>query len=99
MEFNVIIYNPNKEAFEPYNVIPYLLDQYKKIRPKNRKPTNKEEMITFIEAESRYQWWARCQYEVIISDWPTETTKEKWDIHKQVMMNISAIADALLKMV
>lgn len=99
MEFNVIIYNPNKEAFEPYNVIPYLLDQYKKIKSKSRKPTNKEEMITFIEAESKYQWWARCQYEIILSDWPTASHREKWDVHKQVMMNISIIADILLKMI
>ena len=99
MEFNVIIYNPNKKIFESYNIIPYLLGQYKKINPKNRKPTNKEEMEAFIESESRYQWWSRCQYELILLDWPAGTTKEKWDIHRQVMMNISIIADILLEMV
>ena len=33
-EFNVIIYEPNRKQFEPYDVIPYFVKCYKKLRRK-----------------------------------------------------------------
>ena len=44
-----------------------------------------------------YMWWSRCQYEILISDWPSQRNIEKWDIHKQVMMNIEVIVDHFIK--
>ena len=42
-------------------------------------------------------WWARCEYEIIICGWPNTDTQEKWDIHRQVMMNIDIITRILME--
>lgn len=92
-EFNVIVEDVNRREFIPYNVIPYLVRQYKEAK---NKPTTFEEFKTFIEKESKYQWWARCEYEVILKEWPTGQREEKIDVHWQVMMNINTITEILM---
>lgn len=69
---------------------------YKKAKAENR-PKTFDEFKKFIEAESRYPWWSRCEYEIMLRGWPNEATCEKIDVHKQVMMNIDAIAEILMK--
>lgn len=91
--FNVIIEDVNRREFIPYNVIPYLVEQYNKAK---NKPTTFEEFKSFIEKESKYQWWARCEYEIILKEWPTGKKEEKIDVHWQVMMNIDIIAEILM---
>ena len=88
-EFNVIIYNPSSSKFEKYNVIPYFINCYK--AQKKNKPITYEEMKTFVASRSMYQFWARCQYEIILSDWPCEKEKYKLDVHEQIMNNIDLI--------
>ena len=83
--FNVIWYNFNAKKFEAYDIMPHLISVYKH---KKKKP---EDIEKFITEESMYKWWARCEYEIILKDWPCSTIKEKWDIHKQIMMNIDVV--------
>lgn len=94
MKFNVIYFNFNAKKFQEYDIFPYLTDRYKS---EKEKPTSFEEFKQFIINKSRYMWWARCEYEVILSDWPCLKTKEKWDIHKQVMMNIDVITKLFIE--
>ena len=76
-EFNVIEYSINKKEFIPYNIIPYLVSQYK---IKRDKPKTFDEFKEFFKNESLYQWWARCEYEVILSPWPyTVSPSERYD--------------------
>ena len=91
--FNVI-YERNGE-FLPYDIMPYLVEQYKKI--KRNKPKTYEEIEKFIKGTSMYQWWARCEYEIILSDWPCQKVEEKWDIYRQIMLNIDIITDVFIK--
>lgn len=91
--FYVIHQDFNLKVFEPYDIMPYLIERYNKIK---NKPKTKDDFIEFIKSESMYQWWSRCEYEIIICGWPNQDTQEKWDIHKQVMMNIEVIADILM---
>lgn len=88
-EFNVILWDPNKKKFIPYNVIPYLVKQYKE----KKFSGTFEELKKFIKGCSTYQWWARCEYEIILSDWPGCKTQKKIDIHSQVMMNLDLITE------
>lgn len=92
-QFNVIIWDFNLKKFIPYNVIPYLEDCYQE---KKDKPKTFEEFKTFIEKESMYQWWSRCEYEVILKSWPAGNFEKKIDVHQQVMMNIDIIAEILI---
>lgn len=87
--FNVIIEDNGK--FKAYDIMPYLLRTYKE----KYKGTilDGSSIKEFIDKESMYQWWSRCEYEIILSDWPCQKKSEKWDIYKQIQMNIDIIAD------
>ena len=77
-EFNVIVYDINKKEFVPYNIIPYLVSQYK-IKIDN-KPKTFDEFKEFVKNKSMYQWWSRCEYEVILSPWPyTSSPSERYN--------------------
>lgn len=91
--FNVIWENFNARKFEPYNIMPYFINKY--IKAEN-KPKTFDEFKKFIESESMYMFWGRCEYEIIISDWPPSGKEEKWDIHRQIMMNIDIITEILM---
>ena len=76
-EFNVLVYNINSKKFESYNVIPYLLSCYEK---KEEKPKTFDEFKEFIKRKSQYQWWARCEYEIVLGPWPyTASPSERYD--------------------
>lgn len=60
-------------------------------------PETRAELREFIESESRYTYWARCEYEMIIHGWPVRKNDYKIDAHEQVMMNIDVIVDMLAK--
>ena len=75
--------HPDTESntYKEYYKTPVTLDEFKK----------------FIKAESMYQYWARCEYEMICHGWPVRKNDYKLDVHEQIMMNIDIIADILLK--
>ena len=83
--FNVICYSSITDKFEAYDIMPHLISVY------NRKEQKPEDIRKFIIEESMCQWWSRCEYEMIIKDWPGNTIEEKWDVHKQVMMNLDVV--------
>ena len=95
-QFNVIWYNCNKKDFEPYDIMPYLVDEYKKSKKKLK---TFEEFKEFVNSTSMYQWWSRCEYEIILSDWPPSGIEKKWDIYKQILMNINLITSLLMESV
>lgn len=99
--FNVINYNFNKKKFEAYNVIPYLVQQYNDTIRTKYKPTPKtfKEFKKFIKEESMYQFWSRCQYEIILTDWPSQKHAEKWDVYKQIIMNLDTITKIVMESV
>lgn len=92
MKFNVIIENNGK--FIPYDVIPFLVRCYNESKDK---PHTEEEFSAFIKKWAQYQWWSRCEYEIILVDWPGQKKEKKIDVHDQVMMNIDIITRILMK--
>lgn len=91
--FNVIWYNINKDKFEPYDVMPYLISEYKDSKSKLK---TFKEFKDFVEKKSMYMYWSRCEYEIILQDWPCQKTEEKWDIYQQIMMNIDVVTQILM---
>ena len=76
-EFNVIIHDINSKEFKSYNIIPYLLRCYKESKCK---PKTFDDFKKFITKNSMYQWWSRCEYEVILGPWPyTSSPSERYD--------------------
>lgn len=95
-KFNVIIYDINHHKFKPYDVMPYLRDRYQEARAKD-KPVTTEQFQEFVKSNAMYQWWSRCEYEIILRCWPNLNVEEKWDVYQQVMMNIELITELLMK--
>lgn len=92
-KFNVIVENINRRAFTSYDVIPYLVKQYHKSK---NKPKTLDEFKKFILGESMYQWWSRCEYEIVLETWPTSDVNKKIDVHWQVQMNIDIISEIVM---
>lgn len=90
-KFNVIIEDNGK--FVPYDIMEYLINKWES---SDIKPYSFKEVREFIKKEAMYQWWSRCQYEIIISDWPSSSKEEKWDVYRQIMMNIENITILLM---
>ena len=82
--------NFNQRKIEPYDIFNHhsfnedIKDIYKK---------NKDDFDSFSEQVKRslmYYFWSKCEWEVIISDWPPSTkekVEEKVDAYDQVMLN------------
>ena len=96
--FNVIIYDPNLREFVKYDIIPYLIRTYnKKKERKETLPETFDEFKNFVKSESQYQFWARCEYEIILIDWPCQQKYEKWDVYKQIMMNLDIVTKVFME--
>lgn len=102
-KFNVCIWDCNRQMFIPYDVIPYFVKAYKELKKKkslqkwNPLPVTFEEFKKFIEKESQYQFWGRCEYEIIIVDWPNQKREKKVDVHNQIMMNIDVVTRLVME--
>lgn len=94
--FNVINFNFNSKKFEAYDVMPYFVNCYNKEK-KDKRPTTFDEFKEFVKSNSTYMYWARCEYEIIISDWPNEKTNKKIDVHWQIMNNIDVVTKLLIE--
>ena len=104
--FNVINWDSNRKVFEPYDVIPYFVDAYNRVVknhkefPKNdhyKVPETFEEFKKFVIDEGHYQFWGRCEYEIILVDWPCQKHEEKWDVYQQIMMNLDLVTRILME--
>ena len=94
--FNVLFWDFNKSTPGPYDVLPYFRRRYEECKKKER-PVTKDQWKEFIERWGRYQYWARCEYETIIGQWPPTDKSYKLDIWEQISWNLDLIAEILLK--
>lgn len=97
MKYNVIIWDVNRQEFIPYDIFPYLKKAYQEAIEREEEPKTFDEFKEFIRKESMYMWWGRCEYEIILSDWPGQTKEEKIDVYYQVMNNIDAITKLFME--
>ena len=72
-------------------------DEYKGALEYWKIPKTFEEFKDFVKKESQYQFWARCEYEIILVDWPCQRHEEKWDVYDQIMMNLDIITKLLME--
>jgi hypothetical protein len=42
-------------------------------------------------------YWARCEYEVLLQDWPCQKTTKKIDIYWQILNNIDLVVRLLME--
>lgn len=110
-KFNVLIWDFNSDKLEHYDVMPYLRNCYKErvkrfkrvSKSKNFDPNNEyikvpetlEDFKKFVKSESMYQFWSRCEYEMICHGWPVRKNNYKLDVHEQIMMNLDIVSKIL----
>lgn len=103
--FNCIIFDINHREFEPYDVMPYFLREWRAIKKNAKpytedeyrgKPQNREELKQWFLRKSQYMFWSRCEYEIIVAGWPCTDVTRKIDIHDQIKMNIDVILDIFI---
>lgn len=90
--FNVIVEDNGK--FIPYDIMPYLVRAYNE---EDKKPNSFDEYKEFIERKARYMYWSRCEYEIILVNWPGKTKSKKIDVFDQIMMNIDIVTEILME--
>lgn len=61
-------------------------------------PKTFTEFREFVKNESMYQFWSRCEYEIILSDWPPSKppVEEKWDVWDQIKMNLDIVTQIVM---
>ena len=109
--FYTLTWDMNRSEVENYDIMPYLVSTWKEDKARKRKiwfkssdddtkePTTVEEWKKAILAASRYQFWARCEYEIIVSEWPTEKHRVKLDVFDQINANIDVITKLFMEYV
>lgn len=94
-KFNVLNWDFNSDSIVYYDVMPYLYNCFKEEKRRKglkRKDITLQWLTDFIDQKARYKFWARCEYEIIISGWPQERNKCKIDIYSQIEANLDTIA-------
>ena len=96
-EYNVIVEDYNKKEFVSYDVMPYLMRCYEETRKKD-KPKTFEEFKEFIRSKSMYQYWCRCEYEIVLNSlFSGRTKEEKIDVYFQISLNIDVVTKLLIE--
>lgn len=85
--WNVFIDNWNNRSISSYNIFQHasFLDGCKKAAKKHR-----GDMEAFAEAvrqELMYYFWSKCEWEIVLTSWPTGRSEQKVDVYDQVRMN------------
>ena len=50
-------------------------------------PKNYAELDDYLNSEAHYRFWAKCEYEMIITGWPQQKNEAKIDICTQLRLN------------
>lgn len=86
IKWNVWIWDFNHDSLEAYDVMPRFVSEYNRLKPKDR-PDTLEDTSKWLKSEARYNFWAKCEYEMIIHGWPEQKNDSKVDVYDQLKMN------------
>lgn len=94
LEWNVFVENFNKKEIEIYNVFShYRLEEFLKKAKKDC--TDNQQFAELLEREVRYLFWSKCEWEIILSDWPPSDkfNDKKVDVYQQLKLNWDRFVD------
>ena len=99
-QFNVLVWDFNQKELVSYDVLPYFRKVYTETKNADR-PVTKEQWEEFIRRKGMYMYWARCEYEFLVSEWPpfSDLNKDKHikiDVWQQIENNLSIVVDLLM---
>ncbi len=92
LQWFVFMDNRNSKTIEPFNVF-----RHRSFREDCVKAVKESENISEFKnrvcREIKYYFWAKCEFEIILSSWPNASYDVKVDISDQLLMNIDRFAD------
>ena len=108
-EFNVIVWDINRDELITYDVLPYFRKEYSECRKKDR-PHTREEWKAFVRRRGMYKFWGQCQWEFQISAWPPimdftqnppvidpkKDKRIKIDVWQQIENNLDIVVELLM---
>lgn len=76
----------------PYDILPYLSREWKDLKPSFKKEA-KADIQEWVRKRLQYQFWSRCQYEMLVLPWPTgpKDAPKKVDVYGQCIPNLGLI--------
>lgn len=95
IEFKVIVWDFNAKKVEYYDIMPYLRRSWEEEH--NNFSLTFDGIKEFILRVSRYQFWSRCQYEVVVTGFPEDgKNSQKIDVYDQIESNLDIITNLFL---
>jgi hypothetical protein len=95
MKWNVYYYDINRKKMHVFNIFEHSsFVRYVKLAIKKHK--NKKDFAEQLKSELMYFFWAKSEWEIIISPWvggDREKDAVKIDVYHQVMNNFDAFLD------
>jgi hypothetical protein len=89
--FNVIVHGFNCKGVKAHDIMPYLMNCYKETKKSKRAwkkiPVTFDEFKQFVTDESRYMYWARCEWECLIGHWPFGSMDMIGKLHNYISTN------------
>ena len=97
LEWFVYCEDVNRRVIEPYNIFNHVGFLKDCCKAAEMHSDNKDVFAAEVERWLKYYYWAKCEWEIILSSWPNDerTKKEKIDVYDQVMLNFDVFIDYL----
>lgn len=95
MTWNIYWFDPNEKKFKTRNVF-RLSSSFNKDFEKlkeNSSLMTKQEFSEELAKITRYHYWARCEYELLLCDVPSEQVETKIDVFHQLSANWERFVD------
>ena len=80
-----------------FNFVQVLTYCYEETKKKCR-PNTFDEFKEFVRSKSMYQFWSRCEYEIVLNSlFSGRTKEEKIDVYFQISLNIDVVTKLLME--
>ena len=76
LEWNVFRENWNTKTIRKFNIFSHEVFK-KEILLALEKSKSKEELSKMVQSIAMYYFWAKCEYEIMLTSWPPSITKEE----------------------
>lgn len=107
LEFYVLVWDANFKRVERFNVFNSIgpMSVPGKITTwsgdildavDNGEIANKKDLVKWLGRWFKDRYWARCQYEILVSDWLSDKNQEKIDVYYQLEKNLDVIAGLVI---
>lgn len=91
-DYNVYYHEINGDKIKTLNILRengYVMDCIRGYK----KNMSKEEFDKKLNADCKYMYWCRCEYEVVVAAWAGGYAVKKIDIYEQLKMNWSIFSE------